>query len=389
MLKRLEVKHFKSLDDFAIDFEPFTVLIGQNGSGKTTVLQALDLLGAFLKGDVNHYLERLGWDVWDLRSVTTRLQTIRFRLEFEAKADTFVWDVEFLLTGSGFEVITETIFSKKSHFKYEVHYNANFPSFEAWELINADGKPIDLPGIAIQFKQSIIKAFQIQNAPEEIEKAAHALERLFLLDIDSTERLRKPAKYKAVDNIGSRGEHLASFLRGLNVEQQRKLLESIKRLIPQIQQVNTLQAGETIWLSFLETFSGSPYPLKEIEASHISNGTLQILAILATIHGAIEGQILLLDEIENGIDPNHVSIMVQLLEEAIEKKGIQVILATHSPVILNYVSEAGIRYFSRDKGGNTIAKNPFDRQELKEMLEYMNPGEVWLNLSEEELKGGQ
>lgn len=129
--------------------------------------------------------------------------------------------------------------------------------------------------------------------------------------------------------------------------------------------------------------------MKEIEASHISNGTLQILAILATIHGAIEGQILLLDEIENGIDPNHVSIMVQLLEEAIEKKGIQVILATHSPVILNYVSEAGIRYFSRDKGGNTIAKNPFDRQELKEMLEYMNPGEVWLNLSEEELKGGQ
>ena len=51
MLKRLEVKHFKSLDDFSIDFEPLTVLIGQNGSGKTTVLQALDLLGAFLRGD--------------------------------------------------------------------------------------------------------------------------------------------------------------------------------------------------------------------------------------------------------------------------------------------------------------------------------------------------
>jgi predicted ATPase len=70
MLKRLEVKHFKSLDDFSIDFEPFTVLIGQNGSGKSTVLQALDLLGAFLRGNVNHYLERLGWEAEDLRSKT-------------------------------------------------------------------------------------------------------------------------------------------------------------------------------------------------------------------------------------------------------------------------------------------------------------------------------
>src|SRR6185437_11657113 len=44
MITRLEVDGFKSLRDFAVDLEPFTVFIGPNSAGKSNVLDALALL---------------------------------------------------------------------------------------------------------------------------------------------------------------------------------------------------------------------------------------------------------------------------------------------------------------------------------------------------------
>ncbi|WP_437677491.1 AAA family ATPase [Sorangium sp. So ce131] len=44
MITRLEVDGFKSLREFAVDFEPFTVLVGPNSAGKSNILDALALL---------------------------------------------------------------------------------------------------------------------------------------------------------------------------------------------------------------------------------------------------------------------------------------------------------------------------------------------------------
>ena len=44
MITRLEVDGFKSLRDFAVDLEPFTVFIGPNSAGKSNILEALALL---------------------------------------------------------------------------------------------------------------------------------------------------------------------------------------------------------------------------------------------------------------------------------------------------------------------------------------------------------
>ncbi|WP_437814455.1 AAA family ATPase [Sorangium sp. So ce1078] len=44
MITRLEVDGFKSLREFSVDFEPFTVLVGPNSAGKSNILDALALL---------------------------------------------------------------------------------------------------------------------------------------------------------------------------------------------------------------------------------------------------------------------------------------------------------------------------------------------------------
>ncbi|MFJ2115078.1 AAA family ATPase, partial [Streptomyces sp. NPDC087850] len=70
MITRIELEGFRSFCDCAVDLSPFTVLVGQNGSGKTNLLEAVDL-AAQLVGESASYDwwsvgETLRWDA-DLR----------------------------------------------------------------------------------------------------------------------------------------------------------------------------------------------------------------------------------------------------------------------------------------------------------------------------------
>lgn len=49
MITRIEIDGYKSFDDFALDLLPFTVLVGANASGKTNLLEAVDLLGQLIR----------------------------------------------------------------------------------------------------------------------------------------------------------------------------------------------------------------------------------------------------------------------------------------------------------------------------------------------------
>ena len=46
MIKSIYVDNFKALNDFQMDFTPFTVIVGNNMSGKSTVLQLLDFMAS-------------------------------------------------------------------------------------------------------------------------------------------------------------------------------------------------------------------------------------------------------------------------------------------------------------------------------------------------------
>ncbi|MET8243316.1 AAA family ATPase [Streptomyces sp. NPDC005202] len=49
MITRIEIDGYKSFDGFALDLPPFTVLVGANASGKSNLLEAVDLLGQLIR----------------------------------------------------------------------------------------------------------------------------------------------------------------------------------------------------------------------------------------------------------------------------------------------------------------------------------------------------
>ena len=73
MIKGFYIDNFKSLVNFRLpptphQLGPFTCLVGLNGAGKSTVLQAFDFVGHLANGEVVTWLKQREWKTADLTS---------------------------------------------------------------------------------------------------------------------------------------------------------------------------------------------------------------------------------------------------------------------------------------------------------------------------------
>ncbi len=118
-------------------------------------------------------------------------------------------------------------------------------------------------------------------------------------------------------------------------------------------------------------------------ARHVNDGLLRLLAVLSQL--ASDEHFLLFDEIENGINPE----LVEFLVDALVESEHQVMVTTHSPVILNYledeVAKQGVIYLYKNAKGATQSIRLFEIPSLAEKLQFMGPGEAFIDTQLTEL----
>lgn len=76
MIQQIRIDNFKSLVDFEMRLASFTCLVGLNGAGKSTVLQALDFISQQMRGEIDSWLTQRQWEPRDLGSKLTAKQNI-------------------------------------------------------------------------------------------------------------------------------------------------------------------------------------------------------------------------------------------------------------------------------------------------------------------------
>ena len=101
MIKGFYIDNFKSLVDFRMPPAPhqlgsFTCLVGLNGAGKSTVLQAFDFVGHLANGEVRAWLKQREWKTSDLTSRYLKKKLIQFELAIETPGEgRIVWSGSF------------------------------------------------------------------------------------------------------------------------------------------------------------------------------------------------------------------------------------------------------------------------------------------------------
>ena len=85
IIKSITIDNFKSLVGFKLNLAKFTCLIGLNGAGKSTILQALDFFSQLITGKVAEFLESRRWSMSDINSKLTKKSNIDFEFTLETE----------------------------------------------------------------------------------------------------------------------------------------------------------------------------------------------------------------------------------------------------------------------------------------------------------------
>lgn len=370
MITRIYIDNFKSLLNFELQLSPFTCLIGLNGAGKSTVLQAIDFSSALMLGKVNKWLESRRWSPKELNSGLVSRKNIQIHIDVVVKNINYRWQASFnrhllcctneritQLNNSGNE--EEILFLLKDG-RYQIGQKQESVSFE--------------------YEGSILSQLKNEILGDKIKAVKERLCALRSLDLLSPQSLRQKVRKTERQDIGMGGEQLSAFLHQLNIEQKNILLKQLQVYYPQVTDIKTT-AQRSGWIQ-LEVSEKFIIDKKEVnlttEARHVNDGMLRLLAILAQQFSHLET--LLFDEIENGINPE----ITEKIVDALVSSPKQIIVTTHSPMVLNYleddIAKEAVILIYRRKNSEVGAVKFFDLNSAIKKLKTLAPGDAMLDL---------
>ena len=180
--------------------------------------------------------------------------------------------------------------------------------------------------------------------------------------------------------------HPDSTLRSRLTELLHKWLPSIQGFVPDFD-----DSGRSLFRFLV----GEPPDTQIIEASQASDGALLFLAYLALVHGVdwTSGRqpgVLLIEEPENGLHPSKLPNIVNMLRELTagtdDIPSVQVLATTHSPLLVNECDPEGVLLVHRPAGSGDTRVRPISQtREYQKMKAVYSLGELWYSEGEDRL----
>jgi predicted ATPase len=374
---KFEIDNFKSLLDFEIELPKFACLIGLNGSGKSTVLQAVDFVSHLVRGNVKDWLSQRRWKPSELKSKLSRTLNIDFSisLEDDNQHPLGTWQGAYSPTKN--RCVKEKLVLPD--YSLEIKSDRVF-------LTKKETEEAKSREISFDYQGSILSALREEILPPSVRHFKQLLREVKSLDLLSPEHLRQRTR-EAAGDIGLGGQNLSAFIHAMKETDREQLVAELRRVYPKLQRMyaRPLRSG---WkqMEIVESYQGEEsglFPTMTTESRHVNDGMLRLIAILAELSS--NNNLLMFDEIENGINPELVEFVIGKLVDARQ----QVLVTTHSPIILNYLEDAvaktGIIYLYKDKHGHTHSIPFFSIPSLAEKLNVMGPGEAFVDTNLTEL----
>jgi predicted ATPase len=414
-MSRFGVKNYKCLGEIDIPLMPIHVLIGENDAGKTSLLEAIAAFHASSEGALsNVFPEPWGgrelvfhgspeprielWGEWSAHEgekTASSLSVLRYGFaatflprETERKCETpSDWlDVD----GQRKDLRPR---------REELQGTALFGFNQGHKIPDVD--PRVLKDISSSLKPVHTYAFDPKTMAIP---AAIDLERKFRLDADGfglATLLADILEYEAERFIHLNREFCGFFkqFRRVRVESQQAFKrkpwkgsseEAFKRNAGRVKGSLTdwdMAPGKGV---YFETHDGH-----SVRAQQASDGVILFLGFLALAHMPNAPNLLLIEEPDNGIYPKRLGEVIKLLKELVTRtEGVrfpQIIMSTHSPYLLSFFEPEEVTFLSRppDEPGGPVRARPLrDAPNIRErMADGFYLGELWYNLSEEDLFG--
>jgi predicted ATPase len=181
--------------------------------------------------------------------------------------------------------------------------------------------------------------------------------------------------------LDEKGHGLAGLYDALLGRDRRAFIELEDRFIqlfPTVKALRLDNADQTSKALGLTLRDGTT-----VRASGMSEGMLYWLAFAIIEHLSPVG-VLLVEEPENGLHPSRIREVMQVLRKVSEQA--QIVLATHSPLVINELQPEEVTIVTRTPERGTICTPMTQTKNFKQRSEVYALGELWLSYADGELE---
>ncbi|WYL96194.1 MAG: AAA family ATPase [Gloeotrichia echinulata IR180] len=362
MLEKVILDNYKSHKHTELNFDGSRLhgLVGKNSAGKTSVLQAL------------HNLSRLA---------NSSFEEI-FKYDISPQFITTIGENNMSVTASGFgEYINGQNWQASYSWKQQ-NRDSWFPT--ASLKTNRNENPVrgwgkSLTDFSYPIPQSLKYTVYLKLIASNLAKAAYSDEVTPRVEFDGSglaptlDFLRNEAPDK-FELIGAKLSKIVPNVRRIGIKRAKVPLVR-KRLI----EVD----GKSISYDESQEMTGQEVILdmntgERIPAHAISEGTILTLGLLTVLMNPNQPNLVLLDDIEQGLHPKAQRELMTVFKEIIQDNpNLQIIFSTHSPYIIDELVPSQVHILNNSNSGFTISKRLDEHPDVEWAKQTLTTGEFW------------
>ena len=328
---RIRVSGYRSLVDVEIPLRPLAVMLGPNGSGKTSFLELLQLFNQAMQEDLTGGIEQQG----GIHSIVSRLRPAPGHLEFELSfySDEFRGkDDMFYRVHLNVNLREHPIRLEQLERRWDQHAPTPYRYIDAQNERVRYSEPGETGFVAPSwnYNGNELALAQIPRMYEDPERLRNALAQARFygcLDVRPRSVVRLPQSLTPAVRPGPNGENLFSALYNLRASHEtlyRSLEDTLKVGFPGFRRLEfpVVGSGQVTLGWYEDGIEGPLYP------NELSEGTLRFLWLATVLLSPSPAPITCIDEPEVSLHPELLKLLAGMLQDA-SMRG-QCVVATHS-----------------------------------------------------------
>lgn len=370
-VKRIRVEGFRRLREIEIEMRPLMVMIGANGVGKSSLLDAITLLSASATGKLNRTLNEMGGVadvlsrgrtgdiVLDASMEVPGHKPLEYALHIEPRGQSY---------GIPRELLAQARIGYPEPFKHiESHYDdIRYFDINTGKLFRPEWEHNPL-------ESSLSQVPKMFRQPEELRRVLGSVTQYHVLDVGRRAPVKLPQQMKPADLPGADGEELIAFLfclREGNRDRYDAIEDALKAAFRGFEMLSfpPVAAG-MLSMTWKETHFKAPLYMHQL-----SEGTLRFLWLISLLQSPALSTVTMIDEPEVSLHPELLGLLADLMREASSRT--QVIVATHSDRLIRFLDPKEVVVMDIDEEGFATARWA-DTMDLDKWLEDYTLDEIW------------
>ena len=383
-IESITLKNFKAFKDLYLRNMPaFCVVVGANGTGKSTLFDLFGFLKDCLTYNVTTALQaRGGFNEVISRGATERtiLIELQFRMPITGVERLVTYHLEITQKANKVVVAREILRYKRGRHGSPYHF-LDFGLGSGYAIVNEED--FNKTDEALTREEQILDKADILAIKGlgqfQRFKAANAFRQLIENWYVSDFHIKAARGSKDIagyaDHLSVTGDNL-QLVAHLLYEEHRdifdKIVAQMQRRVPGVGHIEPEQTRDgRLLLKFKDGAFKDPFIDK-----YVSDGTIKMFAYLTLLYDPTPHPLLCVEEPENQLYPR---LLVELAEEfrAYAQRGGQVFVSTHSPDFLDAARVEEVFWLEKRKGYTHVCRASADKQLATYMANGDQMGYLW------------